>query len=66
MLTPGSRCCPARRTRRGAAWRLLARWRNYWPAFGAALAKLSGGLDDAETEDELADAVRHGLSLISA
>ncbi len=38
---------------------------DYKPAFATALARLSGGLDDATTDDELADAVRHGLSLVS-
>ena len=39
---------------------------DYWPAFATALARLSGGLDDATSDAELADAVRHGLSLINA
>jgi hypothetical protein len=36
---------------------------DVWPAVATALASLSGGLDDAETDDELAESVRHGLSL---
>jgi hypothetical protein len=39
---------------------------DYKPAFATALARLSGGLEDVQTDDELADAVRHGLSLINA
>ena len=39
--------------------------REIAPVLAAALAGLSGGLDDCQTNDELDDLVRHGLSLLS-
>jgi hypothetical protein len=35
------------------------------PAFCAALASLSGMLDGCETQDDLDEAVRHGVTLLS-
>ena len=35
-----------------------------WPAVAVALPSLSGGLEDATTDEELDDAVRHGASLL--
>jgi hypothetical protein len=37
-----------------------------WPALAAALADLSGWLEDARTDADLDAAVRHGLALLSA
>lgn len=37
---------------------------DIWPAFTTALASLSGGLDDATSEQELDELVEHGASLL--
>ena len=37
-----------------------------WPAYATAFASLSGMLSECETMDDLREAVKHGLSLVSA
>jgi hypothetical protein len=36
-----------------------------WPAVATALASMSGALDDAQDDEDLDEAVKHGLSLVA-
>jgi hypothetical protein len=39
---------------------------DVWPAYATAHVKLSGRLDDCETEEDLDDAINHAQTLVSA